>query len=566
MVSLLAWRAEAGGGPANVLVLFNGDDPDAAGVAQYYSQTRSIPDAQLCAITGLDPLQRAISFDDYETQIHVPFETCLDAQAQPEEIDYVVIVRGLPYRVDIESGYHTSLSAMVQIHRAFRTSTSEQLAGTPQHNSGSYFEASILNPAYIQGMFVSGDYEISNPYQTWYVSATGIVRADSLPPSFRSQSAGSAGGYTFDGNLFQVTRLDGFDYDDARALVDRAEAADGTFPDAELLCMQSSDQPRGARDPECEFVARHLAMAGFTASFLTPFDGSLSGHDLAAYLTGTAGLRDGISGNTYAPGAVACNLTSFGAAPANFFCSEDGATCPASESQTSIARFIRAGATAAHGTVAEPLNNCFPNAGALLLYTFGYNMAESFFMSQRFLYWQNIYLGDPLTTPYAERPEVTIESEGTQVQGEPLLVSATHPDGVAGMVLYLDGVRTADSDTDSISHVIDDPEGTSIEVLAVAFAENAPVTRTGWPNPDAMPNPDVQGWSAVTVTVVPSAPDPEPDVSEPLPDPSEPGQDAGADVEPADGAADTGWDAGADMDDEDDGGGEAGCGCRVVVS
>jgi hypothetical protein len=217
MVVLLSGRAEAGGGPANVLVLYNGDDTEAAGVAGYYSQVRSIPPAQLCGLTGLDPLQRAIGFDDYETLIHIPFEACLETLAQPEEIDYIVIVRGLPYRVDIESGYHTSLSAMVQIHRAFRTSTSEQLAGTPQLSSGSYFEASILNPEYIPGVFVSGDYEISNPYQTWYMSATGIVRADSLPPSFRSQAAGNAGGYSFDGNLFIVTRLDGFDYDDARA-------------------------------------------------------------------------------------------------------------------------------------------------------------------------------------------------------------------------------------------------------------------------------------------------------------------------------------------------------------
>ena len=81
-----------------------------------------------------------------------------------------------------------------------------------------------------------------------------------------------------------------------------------------------------------------------------------------------------------------------------------GKTCPASEAQTAIARYVRAGATGVHGAVNEPLNNVFPNAGALLLYTFGYSLGESWFYAQRFLYWQNLHLGDPLATPYGTRP------------------------------------------------------------------------------------------------------------------------------------------------------------------
>ena len=105
---------------------------------------------------------------------------------------------------------------------------------------------------------------------------------------------------------------------------------------------------------------------------------------------------------------------SYGAAVGNFFCNQDGTVCPGGEAQTSIARFIRAGASGAHGTVNEPLNNPFPNAGTMILYTFGYSMGESWLFNQRYLYWQNVYLGDPLATPYAKRPVVTIEGRKTK--------------------------------------------------------------------------------------------------------------------------------------------------------
>ncbi|MBW2263120.1 MAG: TIGR03790 family protein [Deltaproteobacteria bacterium] len=555
---LAAGAAVAGGGPANVLVLYNADDTDAAAVAEYYRDARSIPDGQMCGITGIDPSSRTIDFDDYHTLVHVPLDACLAGLPQPEEIDYIVIVRGLPYRVNIPSGFYTSLQAMIQIHHAASVGTGDELAGTPQYYD-SYYQASIINPHFQAGSIRSGDYTLSNPYMNWYNAATRITRLEDQVESFRRQSAGAYGGYDFAGNLFVVTRLDGFDHDDARDLVDRAVAADESFPAAEILCMEGSDSARAARDPECEYVVRHLDMAGITATYLAPFDGSLAGHTVSAYWTGTASLRGAIAGQTYVPGAIACNLTSTGAAPTNFFCSSDGTTCPASESQTSIARFIRAGATGAHGAVAEPLNNTFPNAGTLLLYTFGYNLGESYFFNQRFLYWQNILLGDPLTTPYAERPVVTVVTDGTHPQDSPLVVEGAHPDGVARVLLYIDEVLVAREDSDTLSHVVTDVDGSELEILAVAIAQNVGVTRTGWPNPDQNPQADVQGWTTTTVTVTaPVEPD-EVEVADLPPD-------ADDDVE-EDALVDADDDPAVDPGGEEpeDGGSEtSGCGCVLV--
>ena len=492
--------ARAGAGPLNVMVVYNADDPDAEEVALHYADVRSLPEGHLCGVVGIVSTEREIAFQDYWTLVHEPLVSCLDALPNGDEVDYLVVVRGLPYRVVLENdGYYTSLSAMLQVHEAGHWVTGDLLAGEPQAFS-SYHQASVTNPVYVEGSCLAGDFTVENDYSSWYTSACGVVRTHAHPPSFRRSTLGETIPWTFEDNLFVVTRLDGFDYDDALDLIDRGSAADGSFPTAEILCMASADSARGARDPECEFVTRYLAMVGFPASWLTPHDAALAGHGLAAYFTGAAELTEAIDGNSFLPGAIACNLTSYGAAPSNFFCDETGTVCPESESQTSIARFVRAGATGAHGTVAEPLNNVFPNAGTLLFYTFGYNLGESFLFSQRFLYWQNLLLGDPLTTPYAERPVVTF-AEGIVPQGSDLVVEADHPDGIAWMRLYVDGEMVAEIDGEVLQWSVEGEVGSELALFAVAAATNALVDLTGWPQEQQLPQPDVQGWSSDTLMI-----------------------------------------------------------------
>lgn len=498
MILLSSAVALAGGGPLDVLVLFNADDPDATDVAGYYAEKRSIPGTRLCGVHGVDPATRSVDFPTYQLSIQTALRGCLHDLKDPDEIDYIVTVRGLPYRIDIPDGYSASLEAMLQIDGA--TEDDVEIAGQKQAITSGYFAASIENPAFVGGRLQSGDSVVTNPYSAWYGASGGLVRSDDLPWSFQRGDTWRDGGVDWTGHLFVVTRLDGFDYQDAKDLVDRGVAADATFPDAEILCMRGADEARAARDPECEFTARMLVTAGLPGAWLDTHDAALTGHTVAAYFTGTADLRGAIDGQTYVPGAIADNLTSTGAYPENFFCSADGATCPESEAQTSIARFVRAGVTGVHGTVNEPLNNVFPNAGTMVLYTFGYNLGESYFFNTRYLYWQNLVLGDPLTTPYAERPVVDIPAEVPV--GTPLTVTATHPDGVAETRIYVDGILRAVDDADALSFALAGTAGTTHEILGVAFAAPAVMPRPGWPVEDPEPHPDVQGWTKQTVTLV----------------------------------------------------------------
>jgi len=533
----IAAVARAGGGPINVVVLFNGDDPDSEMVATYYAQQRSLPGGHLCGIAGIDPDEQEIAFGDFWTLVHQPLVSCLASLPHAADVDYLVVVRGLPYRVVLDDdGFYTSLSAMLQVHEAGHWVTGDLLAGEPQVSNG-YFTASVHNPVFVEGQCLPGDLTVENDSSGWYTSACGIVRAQAHPSSFRRSELGETVPWAFEGNLFVVTRLDGFDHDDALDLIDRGVAADGSYPDAEILCMAAAEDARGARDPECEFVTRHLGLAGFPGSWLTPHDDALAGHELAAYFTGAADLTAAIAGNTFVPGAIACNMTSFGAVPANFFCDATGTTCPESESQTSIARFVRAGATGAHGTVAEPLNNSFPSAGALLYYGFGYNLGESFLFAQRFLYWQNLLLGDPLTTPYAERPTVTF-TEGLVDPGSTLEVEADHPDGVAALRLYVDGELVAEAAGATLQWEVTAEAGSELDLLAVAVADNGPVYLPNWPEEQHLPRPDVQGWLRGSVTVGGEAPSDD--------------DDSAGDDDDADDDA---------MDDDDEAGG---CDCRLA--
>jgi uncharacterized protein (TIGR03790 family) len=486
----------------NVLVVYSSGDTSATAVAQHYATARSLPQGHLCGLPGITPGMGGgtVDFATFQTLVQAPVDACIAALPQPDEIDYLVLVRGLPYAVTLPSGA-ASLEAVLQVGHTTVTATSMELAG--QGQPGTMAQATVPNPAFPQSAyFNAADSTVTNTYSAWYALGDTIVNQAQQTPSFHRATAADSGGYHFAGSLFIVQSLDGFDYTDATALVDRAVASDGTFPKAELLCMAAEDSARGARDPECELTTRMLTAAGLPGTYLTAFDATLSGHTVAGYMTGSANSEQtAIAGNTFVPGAICDNLTSFGAAISNFSCNAAGTVCPASEDQTSIARFIRAGASGAHGTVNEPLNNVFPNAGTFLLYTFGYSMGESYFFNQRYLYWQNIHLGDPLATPYATRPVVSFAGPASHPVDQPLVITAKHPDGIAQITLYEAGKQVAQGTTDTLTYDLTETVGQTLDLLAVAVAVNAPATRTGWPQPMQQPFPDVQGWTATTLTV-----------------------------------------------------------------
>jgi uncharacterized protein (TIGR03790 family) len=487
MLLLASLQALAGGGPLNVLVLYNGDIAESAELALHYAALRSVPDQHLCALHGLEEEKTQVSWEEYSEHIHAPFLDCMDALDAADAIDFLVLVRGLPYEVLPSSG-STSLSAMLQVSMS-------DLAGEGAEMP------SVYNPHFINGHPQAGDYTLANPYSGPYVASTTIVRSVSQPSFQRVGDEVVSGLWDLTDSLFIVTRLDGFDYADAAAAVDSAVSSDESFPTDPFLCMASSDTARGARDPECEFAIRQLDAIGFPAMWLPDFDAELSGYGVSAYFTGSAELTGAIDGLDYAPGAIACNLTSYGARSENFFCDASGEVCPETEVQTSVARFVRAGASGVHGTVEEPYNNCFPNAGTMLLYALGYGLGESFFFNQPYLYWRNMVIGDPLAAPYAERPEVGIEGGEAIPMGSTAVFSASHSRGISGMALYSDGVLLAEVEGGQLEWAPSGGIGDELDLLLVATARDGYVQVPGWPSGETWIAPKTKGWSELHVEI-----------------------------------------------------------------
>jgi hypothetical protein len=569
-----AGSAHAGGGPANVIVVYNAQSPEATEVAEHYADARSLPPGHTCPIVGVAPELSAHSGDgltwvEYTTLVRAPFVACLAALPQPDEIDYIVTVKGLVDKVLIDAvpnGYTTSLESMLAVGAAYSLDDGTELAGRAQffYPDADFWVPTYANPVFIAGEPEPGDYSPDAIVGSeMFASATRIVRTSEQPASYRRMDVPDGGRLPipgaseetihYGGELFIATRLDAFTYDEVHELIDRGVSSDGTFPTAQILCMKAEDDARGQRDAECEFATEHLALAGFTATYLPKFIGDLADHEVTAYFTGAAELHQAIDGNTYVPGAIVSNITSAGSIPANFECSRDGTTCPLDEDQTSNAFFVRAGATGVEGAVTEPTTLGFPRAGTLLFYTFGYNLAESYFFNTSVVYWQNSIVGDPLASPFAERPVVTVYHDA-DADPPSLAVRAEHTDGIARVALYLDGVRVAEEDGAAADHPLAAPLG-DVHVLAVAVANNVAVLRTGWPEPDQHPRPDVQGWTTALVNGPP--PDGAGDSSS-----DEGGSTSGApgDASSTSGAADDSSSGTGPAVGDDDGGGE-GCGC-----
>jgi hypothetical protein len=161
-----ARAANAGGGPANVVVVYNADSDEATQVAEHYAEARALPPGHTCPIHGViaEPNTYAgdgLTWAEYATLVREPFRACLAALPQPDEIDYIVVVKGLIDKVllDGEAAYTTSLEAMLAIDGATSLDDGTALAGRPQffEPTVGFWAPTYENPAFIAGAPEPGD-------------------------------------------------------------------------------------------------------------------------------------------------------------------------------------------------------------------------------------------------------------------------------------------------------------------------------------------------------------------------------------------------------------------------
>jgi hypothetical protein len=183
--------------------------------------------------------------------------------------------------------------------------------------------------------------------------------------------------------------------DEILACLKNGARADHSQPDGTVLIVTNNDVRSLCRAWEFLPAVRELSARSISAVITNDYP--QKDMALIGFMAGTATIP-GLNGKrfTFCPGAIADHLTSFGAA----FDSSD---------QTKITEWLRAGASAAAGTVTEPMSiwSKFPTARVFVHPTAGCTLLESYFQAIRCPL-QILIIGDPLSSPWGSSSTVTL--------------------------------------------------------------------------------------------------------------------------------------------------------------
>ncbi len=371
-------------GADNVLVVINENSAPSREVGEYYRQKRGIPNANVCKLS----VQAAETIDaaTFERAISAPVAACLAQGGRQDRILYIVLTRGVPFRV-----------------------VSKQTAPVPKGDTDSV--DSVLALLYENMLGVpTPPAKIVNPYFA------------------RNERGGEPVRFTHrDFPMYLVTRLDGYTVADAKALVDRAMESDRARPPKSgrfVFDERAEDQTPGNKwlaDAATGLRAAGLPSARIelesSGKFLTDQDqvmgyaswGSNDPSDHSRYLK-----------NHWLPGAimtefVSSNARTFERPPDswNIGSWKDSQRTFYHESpQTLIGDAIAEGVTGIAGNVSEPLlDGCVRPQVLFPAYVKGLNLAESFYAAMPYLNWQGVVLGDPLAAPFAPAAKTVAAAE-----------------------------------------------------------------------------------------------------------------------------------------------------------
>ncbi|MGD9781724.1 MAG: TIGR03790 family protein [Kiritimatiellia bacterium] len=382
---LLPALAFAGAGPMDTLVVVNGASRDSRALGAYYAEKHGLPPSHVCTVKT-DPRSPSISRKFFESEIRQPIIDHLARHKLDGQIHFLVLCMDIPSRVENANGITAAL------FYGFKSPAPD----APQCN---------VAPESVNQYYAA---------ETAYSSAAGWNRTNAPIP-------------------FLLTAAD---LDTAKQVVDRAVAANASFPDGVFCLYGSGDGARNVRHRTYPVVARHFHLFGKGNAIEThPGASPVPARPILGYLTGLAYLPTNLAGAVFAPGAIGDHLTS---------CA--GQIPDPCLGQSSVWDWMRLGATASYGTVSEPCSFevKFPDPMVAFWYARGFCAGEALAMSVRNPY-QGIWVGDPLAAPFAAPPSVRIESpaRNAELDGEVLLQisAAAHEKGAPPVFLdlYLDG-------------------------------------------------------------------------------------------------------------------------------
>lgn len=334
-------EAHAGGSGLNVLLVVNQQSTNSVQLGNYYCEQRQVPPQNYLRMNW--PVGNGIwSNSDFTTALYTPLLNYINSSGLSNQIDYVVLSMDIPYRItDPSSAADNSTTASV--FYGFKPDANPPCSLAPGSTN-------------------------------LYAGSEGIFRQ--TPPISTSS------------NSFLVTMITASNLSQAMSIIDNGVMSDHSFPTQTVYLMKTTDPARNVRYQTFDSAIFNTRLRGNYSMLRTNINSPFGFSNLLGLQTGL--MTFSISPDTFVPGAIADNLTSYGGGLLGY------------NDQTTLLAMIGANATASYGTVDEPCNYLekFPSAEDYFYQARGFNIAESYYLSLTNPY-QGLIVGEPLAAPFA---------------------------------------------------------------------------------------------------------------------------------------------------------------------
>jgi uncharacterized protein (TIGR03790 family) len=379
-----ALRAQAPVDYRDVGLIVNDNDTVSIAIGEYFAQKRALPSRNVIHIRV--PARETIVDSEF-VNLRAQVETYLTGSGLADSLNYLVLTKGVPHRVDRggTGGDLNSKSACVDAELML-------ILGQWQSHIG--MATLVIPPSSVR----------VHPY---YGRMEHYRRKNLIPGT----------GTPYD--MYLVTRLTGLTKDEVLALIDRSGPHTLVDKDSALFVLDQDPTPIDATyNNNMVTAANTLAQRGWRVLLNRDSVYVTAQRNVLGYASW--GSNDNYSGrytqfarpmNHWSPASIAETYVSTGAR--NFTPGQTGG-------QSRIADLFTEGCTGASGYVFEPFSLALTWVNILFdRYTAGYNLAESFYMANPTMSWMAIVVGDPKTsivTSPARPPHPTIVAVGPQCQ------------------------------------------------------------------------------------------------------------------------------------------------------
>ncbi|MFN0164808.1 MAG: TIGR03790 family protein [Bryobacteraceae bacterium] len=342
-----------------VLIVHNTVVPDSLEVANYYAAQRGIPSSNICAITSTDGRDVLA----YAAVARDPIRACLN-DVGASNILYIVMMYGTPWQVWPGNGQMYMLdSYLADIW--------------DRYTSQNFYPAPTGTHAYYADTQARGN---------WYPPFVSFASFRSQPKSYP---------------MYSVWRLDAPSKDLAKALVDRAIAAEALAARTGQGCFDTrsgdtttlADQSYYTADWDIYRASQFTALSGFATTNDELFSefgtapSPLSCPNALLY-AGWYSFNNYNDAFTWNPGAIGWHMDSASAL------NPRGGT-------NWVANAIQRGITITAGSAEEPYLQGLPRAGGVIRNLLeGANAGDAMTRNTRWLKWRVMYFGDPLYRPF----------------------------------------------------------------------------------------------------------------------------------------------------------------------